>query len=43
MLLGLGHPPFVGGDDEEGGIDPLDSGEHVLDEALVTGDVEKPT
>ena len=36
MLLGLGHDPFVGGDDQQRDINPADAGEHVLDEALVS-------
>ena len=40
MLAGLGHHAFVSGDDEHGEVDAPDSREHVLDESLVTGDVD---
>ena len=40
MLAGLGHGAFVGGDDEEGEVDATGASEHVLDEALVTGDID---
>ena len=32
---------LVGGDDEQDEIDAADAGEHVLDEALVSGDVDE--
>ena len=41
MFAGLGHDAFVGGDDEEGEVDPTDAGKHVLDEAFVAGHVDK--
>ena len=40
VLDSLGHGAFVGGDDEQRGVDAADAGEHVLDEPLVTGDVD---
>ena len=40
VLDGLRHRPFVGGDDEQRGVDAADAGQHVLDEPLVTGDVD---
>ena len=39
VLAALGHHPLVGGDDEQHGVDPAGAGDHVLDEALVSGDV----
>ena len=39
MLLGLGHAAFVGGDNKEGSVDPADAGQHIFDEALVTGHI----
>ena len=39
MLLGLGHDPFVGGDDEQCDVDAGRAGEHVLDESFMAGDV----
>ena len=41
VLLALGHPGFVGGDHEQRDLDGADAGEHVLDEAHVTGDVDE--
>ena len=41
MLAGLRHDPFVGGDDEQGEVDAAGAGEHVVDEALVAGDVDE--
>jgi len=40
VLARLRHHAFVGGDDEEREVDAADTGEHVLDEALVAGDVD---
>ena len=40
VLDRLRHGTLVGGDDEEGGVDAADTGEHVLDEPLVAGDVD---
>jgi hypothetical protein len=40
MLKGLGHGPFVGGDDQEGRVDAADSSQHVLDEALMARNVD---
>ena len=40
VLGGLRHGAFVGGDDEQRGVDAADTGQHVLDEALVAGDVD---
>jgi hypothetical protein len=39
VLLGLRHDALVGGDDEKGHVDPRGTGEHVLDEPFVTGDI----
>src|SRR3989442_13488466 len=39
MLFGLRHQPLVGGDHQEGDVDPGGSGQHVADEALVAGHV----
>ena len=41
MLARLRHHRFVGRDDEHHEIDAADAGEHVLDEALVAGDVDE--
>ena len=41
VLAGLRLDGFVGGDDEEHQVDAADAGEHVLDEALVAGDVDE--
>ena len=41
MLARLRHDRFVGRHDEDDEIDPADAGEHVLDEALVAGDVDE--
>src|SRR5690606_3058705 len=41
MLLRLRHPAFVGGDDEQGHVDGLYPGQHVLDEPLMTGNVHE--
>ncbi len=41
MLLGLWHPALVGGYHEQGDVDCLDPGEHVLDEPLVAGHVDE--
>ena len=41
MLPGLRHDRLVGCDDEEHRIDPSGAGEHVPDEALVTGHVHE--
>ena len=40
VLAGLGHDPFVGGDDKQGGVDAAHTGEHVLDKVFVAGDVD---
>src|SRR5262245_16706812 len=40
MFSGLRHDAFVGGDDEHGEVDAPDARQHVLDEALVTRDVD---
>ena len=39
MLAGLRHHAFVGRDDQQREVDAADAGQHVLDEALVAGDV----
>src|SRR5256886_10621147 len=39
VLLGLRHRALVGGDDQQGDVDPGRSGQHVLDERLVARDV----
>ena len=41
MLLGLGHPALVGGYDEQGDVDRLDPGQHVLEEPLMTGHIDE--
>ena len=41
MLAGLRLDGFIGGDHEEQEIDSAHTGEHVLDEALVAGDIDK--
>ena len=41
MLAGLRLDGFVGGDHEEHEVDAADAGEHVLDEALVAGDIDE--
>ena len=38
-LAGLGHHALVRCDDEQRQVDPADSGQHVLDEPLVAGNV----
>ena len=40
VLGGLRHRALVGGDDQQRGVDAADAGEHVLDEPLVTGDID---
>jgi hypothetical protein len=40
VLARLRHDAFVGGDDEQHGVDPADAGEHVADEALVPRHVD---
>src|SRR5205814_3715028 len=40
MLLRLRHDAFVGGDDEQGDVDPGRAGEHILDECLMAGNVD---
>lgn len=40
MLTRLGHRPFVGGDHQQRKVNATGSGEHVLDESLVTGDID---
>jgi len=42
VLLALGHPALAGRDDEEGNVHCPHPGQHVLDEADVTGDVDEP-
>ena len=39
MFPGLGHDSLVGGDDEEGGVDTPDTGQHVLDKVDVAGHI----
>ena len=39
VLLGLGHDAFVGGDDQQGEVDPRRAGDHRPHEVLVAGDV----
>ena len=41
VLARLRHHRFVGGDHEHDEVDAADAGEHVLDEALVAGDVNE--
>ena len=40
VLDSLGHGALVGGDHEQRRVNAADAGEHVLDEPLVTGDVD---
>ncbi|GBD18617.1 hypothetical protein HRbin27_01115 [bacterium HR27] len=40
VFPGLGHRPLVGRHDQKSRVEPADAGEHVLDESLVTGDVD---
>ena len=40
VFAGLGHDAVVGGDDEEDEVDAGGAGDHVLDEAFVSGDVD---
>ena len=40
VFASLGHDAFVGGDHEKGEVDAANAGEHVLDEALMAGDVD---
>ena len=42
MLAGLRHDAFVGGDDEDDGVDAADAGEHVPDEILMPRHVHDP-
>ncbi len=41
MLAGLGLDGFVGGDDQQNQVDAGDPREHVLDETLMTGNVDE--
>ena len=41
VLAGLRHRAVVGGDDEEHEIDARDAGKHVVNEALVAGDIDE--
>ncbi len=41
MLAGLRLDGFIGGDDEQHHVDAAHAGQHVLDEALVAGDVHE--
>ena len=41
MLAGLRLDGFVGGDDEQDQVDASDAGQHIPDEALMAGDVDK--
>ena len=40
MLSGLRHDTLVGGNDKQGKVNTADTGQHVLDETLVTGDID---
>ncbi len=42
MFNGLGHYPFVSIDYQQNHIDTADTGEHVADEALMSGNVDYP-
>ncbi len=39
VLSGLGHDAFIGGDNQQGQVNAAHSGQHVLDEALVSGHI----
>ena len=39
VLAGLRHDAFVGGDDQQGRVDPPDPGQHVLDKVPVPGHI----
>ena len=40
MLARLGHYRLVGSHDQQGDVDPANTGEHVVHEALVSGDID---
>ena len=40
MLARLRHNAFIGGDDEQGGVDPADAGQHILDEVAVARHID---
>ena len=42
MFTRLWHHPFIGGNDQHGGIDPADPGQHILDEIDMAGDIHNP-
>ena len=41
MFASLGHDGVIGGDDEEGEVEPGGTCEHVSDEAFVAGDIDE--
>jgi len=41
VFFGLRHPAIVGGNDEEGEVEGGDTGDHVVDEVGVTGDIDE--
>ena len=41
MFHRLGHNALVGGDNQQGHVDTGHAGQHVLDKALMTGDVDE--
>ena len=40
VLLGLRHDAFVGSDDQHRRVDTTDARQHILDEALVAGNID---
>ena len=42
MFACLRFNALIGGDDQQHQINPANSGQHVADEALVTGNIHKP-
>ena len=40
VLAGLGHDALVGGDDEQGGVNPADAGQHIFDEIAMPGHID---
>ena len=42
MLMGLGHDPFVAVDHQQNQVDAADTGQHVVDEFFVAGNVNHP-
>jgi hypothetical protein len=42
VLSGLGHDPFVGGNDQDDQIDPPHASQHRFDEPFVAGNIHNP-